>query len=89
MNVKDKRCSICGKEVQPLPYICKYCGKVFCVEHRLPEKHKCENLSKVMETVKIVRTEDLLEEIAEFERARKTLRNPLRKLGEKLRFGKK
>ncbi len=34
------KCQFCGKEVY-LPYRCKYCGGVFCYEHRLPEAHAC------------------------------------------------
>lgn len=43
----DENCQICGKYVYPLPYICKYCGGVFCVEHRLPEKHNCKRLGEL------------------------------------------
>lgn len=27
-----------------LPFICTYCNRPFCVDHRLPEKHNCPNL---------------------------------------------
>jgi len=37
------RCEYCGKELI-LPYKCGYCGRYFCVEHRLPEIHNCPNL---------------------------------------------
>ncbi len=40
------KCWVCGKELD-LPFVCKYCGGVFCVEHRLPEKHNCEKLSEL------------------------------------------
>jgi len=30
----------------PLPFKCPFCGKYFCVEHRLPELHKCEGMKK-------------------------------------------
>lgn len=33
-------CDICGKK-EYLPFHCKYCGGTFCIEHRLPEEHKC------------------------------------------------
>lgn len=39
------KCDYCGKEVY-LPYRCKYCGGVFCVEHHLPENHACPNLKR-------------------------------------------
>jgi membrane associated rhomboid family serine protease len=35
-------CSKCGK--QSMSFTCRYCGKKFCSEHRLPEKHDCEGL---------------------------------------------
>lgn len=38
-------CDVCGKE-EPLPFRCKYCGGTFCVEHRLPEEHNCEEFRK-------------------------------------------
>ncbi|HDJ96835.1 MAG TPA: hypothetical protein ENG54_00025 [Thermofilum sp.] len=41
------RCEYCGKETS-LPYRCKYCGGVFCVEHILPEKHNCPGLKKAL-----------------------------------------
>jgi len=39
------KCDYCGKEVY-LPYRCKYCGGLFCVEHHLPENHNCPNLKR-------------------------------------------
>ncbi|GAB4305327.1 MAG: hypothetical protein Kow0069_00950 [Promethearchaeota archaeon] len=35
-------CAHCGKPLTYLPFNCKYCGKSFCREHRLPENHECE-----------------------------------------------
>ena len=37
------KCSACGKETT-LPFKCKYCGQLFCDEHRLPENHACKGL---------------------------------------------
>ena len=34
-------CEYCGKE-EALPFVCNYCGGVFCAEHRLPEAHMCK-----------------------------------------------
>jgi Zn-dependent protease len=34
------KCQYCGKE-ESLPFVCNYCGGVFCGEHRLPEAHNC------------------------------------------------
>jgi len=39
------RCQYCGKEVA-LPFRCRYCGGLFCVEHHLPEKHECPGLRR-------------------------------------------
>lgn len=34
-------CSFCGNAISKLPFICSYCGKTFCTDHRLPENHQC------------------------------------------------
>lgn len=34
------KCEYCGAE-ESLPFVCNYCGGVFCGEHRLPEAHAC------------------------------------------------
>ncbi len=34
-------CEFCGKE-EALPFVCNYCGGVFCGDHRLPEAHQCK-----------------------------------------------
>ncbi len=39
------KCDQCGTEVI-LPFTCAYCGKNYCVEHRLPENHQCSNTPK-------------------------------------------
>lgn len=36
-------CSVCGKK-EMLPYKCKFCGWIYCSEHRLPENHDCPGL---------------------------------------------
>ncbi|HUL61989.1 MAG TPA: AN1-type zinc finger protein [Methanocella sp.] len=35
-------CEICGKDL--LLFKCKYCGKAFCEQHKMPEKHECTGL---------------------------------------------
>ena len=40
-----ERCAVCGAE-EFIPYICRYCGAVHCVYHRLPENHECPNISQ-------------------------------------------
>jgi hypothetical protein len=37
-------CEICGKEL--LLFKCKYCGKAFCEQHKVPEKHECPGLAE-------------------------------------------
>jgi hypothetical protein len=36
-------CEYCGAK-EPLLFKCKYCGKLFCSRHRLPESHSCPAL---------------------------------------------
>ena len=36
-------CDQCGKH-ENLPYTCRRCGRTFCAEHRLPERHDCIGL---------------------------------------------
>ncbi len=40
-----ERCAVCGAE-EFIPYICRYCGGVHCVYHRLPENHECPNIQQ-------------------------------------------
>jgi membrane associated rhomboid family serine protease len=42
----DKKCWICGRE-EHLPFKCRFCGKVFCSQHRLPEQHACVGLEQL------------------------------------------
>ena len=37
------RCLVCDAEVD-FPFVCAYCGRSYCVHHRLPEAHSCSNL---------------------------------------------
>ncbi|MBL7169513.1 MAG: hypothetical protein ISS48_00665 [Candidatus Aenigmarchaeota archaeon] len=37
-------CAYCGKELEELPFKCRYCGEYFCVDHQLPENHACSGL---------------------------------------------
>lgn len=43
------KCEECNKEIENLSYKCKFCNKIFCVEHHLPENHNCIRLSKLKE----------------------------------------
>ena len=38
--ISPLRCEVCGKE-EALPFVCSYCGGIFCSDHRLPEVHNC------------------------------------------------
>ncbi len=40
-----ERCAVCGAE-EFIPYVCRYCGGVHCVYHRLPENHACPNIAQ-------------------------------------------
>jgi len=40
------KCEKCGVDVD-LPFKCSYCGRLFCVEHRLPEGHECSEYWRV------------------------------------------
>jgi len=35
------KCEYCGIE-ESLPFVCNYCGGVYCGDHRLPETHQCK-----------------------------------------------
>lgn len=36
-----KRCAFCEEIIEGLSFSCKYCGKIHCGTHRLPENHEC------------------------------------------------
>ncbi len=35
------KCYYCNTKIRNLPYRCKFCGMIFCKNHRLPENHDC------------------------------------------------
>jgi len=43
-------CSKCNKKA--MTFTCRYCGKKFCAQHRLPENHDCEGLEEKVEEEK-------------------------------------
>lgn len=45
------KCTACGIE-ELLPFTCRYCGRQFCAEHRLPETHNCSMLGAKVYTMK-------------------------------------
>ncbi len=46
-----KGCDYCGFN-DPLPFTCKFCGRTFCYNHRLPESHDCSGLVVYKERVR-------------------------------------
>ncbi len=79
----EERCRVCGKVVKPLPYICSFCGGVFCAEHRLPEKHSCPELKRLRQPLESTLMEELPAIIAEFESARQRREGLLEKFKRK------
>jgi len=51
-----ERCAVCGAE-EFIPYICRYCGSVHCVYHRLPENHECPNIDQARAPRPIIRVD--------------------------------
>ncbi|MDO9517245.1 MAG: rhomboid family intramembrane serine protease [Methanosarcinaceae archaeon] len=41
-------CWICGKQ-EAMPYKCRYCGKTYCSDHRLPEQHGCTSFNETVQ----------------------------------------
>jgi hypothetical protein len=42
-------CDYCKKTLDVFPHKCKFCGKIHCSNHLLPENHKCEGLKSFEE----------------------------------------
>ena len=51
-----ERCAVCDAE-EFIPYVCRYCGGVHCVHHRLPENHECPNIEQARAPKPITRVE--------------------------------
>lgn len=48
------KCSCCKKQTH-IPLKCNHCEKMFCLEHRLPEIHKCPSAKfEKVELIKLV-----------------------------------
>ncbi|MDP2628776.1 MAG: AN1-type zinc finger protein [Nanoarchaeota archaeon] len=47
-------CDYCKESTDGLPHVCKFCGKVHCSKHLLPESHNCSGLEKLKERGKVV-----------------------------------
>lgn len=39
-------CDYCKEQIDGLPHACKYCGKIHCSNHLLPESHNCKGLKE-------------------------------------------
>jgi uncharacterized protein YkwD len=39
-------CDYCNKEIDGLPFKCKFCGSHFCSKHHIPEHHNCAGLEE-------------------------------------------
>lgn len=46
----SNQCDLCGF-TEPLPFTCKFCGKSFCYNHRLPESHNCPGLDSYKQKI--------------------------------------
>ncbi len=40
------RCAVCNKKVPILAMSCNRCKLIFCIEHRFPEEHDCQNIEE-------------------------------------------
>jgi uncharacterized protein YkwD len=73
-GMSQRPCEVCGKEVL-MSFKCSYCGKLFCAEHRLPEKQDCASLPKpsplyIVETFERARLKEALDELNRFKSTR-------------------
>jgi predicted nucleic acid binding AN1-type Zn finger protein len=39
-------CAFCGERAS-MPFKCKFCGRIHCGKHRLPESHNCPGLARL------------------------------------------
>jgi len=46
------KCYLCKKNIKTLPFKCKFCGKHFCDNHKIPENHSCRGLIEFKEKQK-------------------------------------
>lgn len=44
---KSDVCSFCKNEFNTMPHTCKFCNKVHCSDHLLPENHNCQGLKNI------------------------------------------
>ena len=49
-------CAVCGAE-EFIPYTCRYCWRVHCVYHRLPENHECPNIQQARAPKPVIRVQ--------------------------------
>jgi len=77
-------CDFCDKEIDGLPFKCRFCGSTFCSKHHLPEDHKCPGLEKYKQG----NTKRWVEAVIGPKR-KKYYKKPKRKLSESKKVGKK
>lgn len=62
------RCECCKRKCGLVVFLCPCCKKQFCVSHRLPECHKCENYDTLKDKSKcdVVKLEDTKRTLIKF-----------------------
>ena len=43
--MKCKDCKKASKGTKALTFECRYCKKVFCIKHQIPETHSCPSIN--------------------------------------------
>lgn len=38
------KCEYCGRNIEGIPFKCKFCNLTYCEEHRIPEEHMCTSI---------------------------------------------
>jgi hypothetical protein len=61
------KCDYCKKVSDELPYKCKFCGGIFCSDHRLPENHDCIGLERYKDVKHVEFKKDVVKAAKEYE----------------------
>ena len=43
--MKCKNCKKASKGIKALTFECRYCKKIFCLKHQIPEMHDCPSVN--------------------------------------------
>lgn len=55
-----KRCHKCGKELNDIfQFKCRHCGKIFCIDHFLPENHNCPDFKPRLTKTSYIERSDI------------------------------